>query len=114
MALSRISHYDPHIWLHTPLGLAECVGILVPDDSEGILYFHCWQDETQESWRWPNNLVRRAGCISHGRGDILYPPIYVDELLLEKLPPHILRHKKSPLHSRLKESCEPKKGDYDA
>ena len=87
--------------LYTPLGKAQADLIWVPDTDEEPSMYHCWQNETNEVWWWPQQLVRQVESftgIRHG----IHSEIFVSTELLKTYAEAILRHKKSPFYEKAK------------
>lgn len=87
--------------LLTPFGEAEASHMWVPDSPDAASEFLCWILETNESWWFPQALVRGVRSMSsHRRGrpsEIVLP-----EPMLERYANHIMRHKNSPFYERAK------------
>jgi hypothetical protein len=98
MALIRLV---PHMWLLTPLGVAEAHFLETPEDFETNAAWTCFQVETKENWIWPAPLVRLCESIS-GMRSIDHSPIEITDEYFETLLPHILRHTESPFYERAK------------
>jgi len=94
MALVRVI---PHMYLFTPLGIAEAHFFESFENFEVDSVWTCFQTESKEAWQWPNPLVRICESIS-GMRDGCYTEFKITETYLEVLRPHILRHKFSPLY----------------
>lgn len=84
----------PHIYLVTPLGVAEAHFLETPESFETNAVWTCFQVETKEGWQWPMPLVRICESIS-GMRDEAYSPFILSEDYFETLRPHILRHRRS-------------------
>lgn len=92
----------PHMYLFTPLGVAEAHFFESPDTSETNATWTCFQVETKEQWQWPAPLVRICESIS-GMRDGWYTPFMLSDDYFETLAPHILRHEDSPFYQRAKD-----------
>jgi|ERR1700742_333233 len=87
--------------LQTVLGLAQCDLIWIGDSTDEASEFHCWIFETNESWWFPQPLVRAIKSMSvFQRG--ISSEIMITEEHLKNYKEHILRHKKSPFYERMK------------
>jgi hypothetical protein len=94
MALVRVM---PHMYLFTPLGVAEAHFLESFENFEVDSVWTCFQTETKEAWQWPNPLVRICESIS-GMRNGSHTGFKIEPDYLEVLRPHILRHKSSPLY----------------
>ncbi len=83
-----ITQLDPPIYLLTPLGSAVCH--FVWSNGPDSFMFGCFQDETGESWWWPNHQVRLQTNISDGR--FTTSPIHERAPLTAALAPHRQRY----------------------
>lgn len=97
--MSQTIRLVPHMYLFTPLGVAEAHFLWMPDGYENSISYGCFICETKENWWFANTQVRICESVSNLRSDA-HTPIYVPDDLYETLKPHILRHKKSPLYAR--------------
>ncbi len=93
----------PHMYLFTPLGVAEAHFFESPEDYETNAAWTCFQVESKECWQWPTPLVRICESIS-GMRDGDYSPFMLSNEYFEVLRPHILRHEDSPFYQRAMEA----------
>jgi len=84
----------------TPLGKAKADLIWIPDNSEEMSEYHCWQHETNEVWWWPQSLIRQVGSFT-GKTHNQHSPIMLSSDLICSYKEHILRHVKSPFFQML-------------
>jgi hypothetical protein len=87
--------------LLTPLGEAEADLMWVSDSIDTMSEFHCWIFETNESWWFPQSLVRAVKSMSAPRRG-QSSEIVLSEAHLRAYASHILRHKKSLFYNRAK------------
>lgn len=97
---SPVIRLDPHIYLFTPLGVAEAHLFSMESNDTNALWV-CFQQETKENWVWPSPMVRICESISGMRDDD-YTDFHVTDAYFETLKPHILRHSRSPFYERAK------------
>lgn len=89
----------PHIYLFTPLGVAEAHFLETPETYDLNSQWTCFQVETKECWQWATPMIRICESIS-GMRDMDYSPFAMTDEYFETLKPHILRHEDSPLYRR--------------
>lgn len=88
-------------YLQTPLGLAQCDLIWIPDsESGGESQYHCWQDESNEAWWWGQRFVRLTKSLTDDLVD--GTEIAISNELIKSHYKQFLRHKKSPFHELAK------------
>ena len=95
--MSNLIRLIPVIYVLTPLGEAEAFFLQVPETDDNYAQWGCFQTETKENWWWDNTMIRILGS-SSSRRDEECSEFFLSEGMWEMLRPHILRHKKSPLH----------------
>lgn len=91
----------PHLYLFTPLGVAEAHFYESPETFETNAVWCCFQVETKENWLWPSPMVRICESIS-GMRDMDFSDFEISAEYFETLRPHILRHEDSPFYGRAK------------
>lgn len=89
---------DPPLYVVTPLGDAEAHFLQVPNGHENHATYGCFQLETGENWWWPNPLVRLRLAASVTGQRAGQTGFQLDAAYLDKLKPHVARHRKSPLY----------------
>lgn len=75
------------MFLETPFGSAQAYFLMTESDE---IWWQCFQEETGESWWWPNNLVRLTRNISAHRYKT--SEIRLSDELREALAPHMKRY----------------------
>lgn len=88
------------LWMETPLGPALCWAVIPDGAVETAVIFGVWQDDTKESWWWPNPQVRVMETVT-GQRDANRSPIHLSEEEIGMLTPHIMRHPSSQFYWRV-------------
>lgn len=92
--------------LYTPLGKAISDLIWIPDSNEEQSEYHCWQEETNEPWWWPQKYIRRVESFT-GAQHGFHTNIHVEDKVIMSYTEAILRHPKSPFYAQVKRIISP-------